>query len=115
MAPSFVRIFLLILLIVIFMGFFKFILGFEKFILSNRKDIIDLLLSLLHTTKNNLVKIHFSLFCIADKDSFWKTSSVLGIEARALNSSAYTPSARAIRIARVLVAVLSFAFIRSFT
>jgi len=115
MAPSFVRIFLLMLLIVIFMGFFKFILGFEKFILGNSIDIINLLLSLLHTTKNDLVKIHFSLFCIADKDSFRKTSSVFSIEARALNSSAYTPSARAISIARVLVTVLSFAFIGSFT
>jgi len=115
MAPSFVRMFLLILLIVVLMSFFNFILGFVKFILSNRIDIIKFLLSLLHTTKNDLVKIHFSLFSIADKDSFGKTSSVFSVEARALDSSADTPSARAISIARILVTMLSFAFIGSFT
>jgi hypothetical protein len=57
----------------------------------------------------------FFLFNITDKDSFGKTSSIFSIEARALDSSAYTPSARAISIARVLVTMLSFAFIGSFT
>jgi hypothetical protein len=57
----------------------------------------------------------FYYFDITEKDSFRKTSGIFRIEARALHSSTYTPSTRTISITGVLVTVLSFTFIRSFT